>query len=493
MKKKILVIVMPIAAILIGIAGFMQAGMGFYEALLASFKLLTIEFDPVPVNTLVEIGRWLGYAFFFGLVYTAITAVFESGVLLAKTRRSDVVAVHGDSVYSELLLEALGKKGIKSDRKIALKAPVQFISYDNDNDAIELFQMHSDVLKEAKEVHLCLKTDCLVSEADNVFVTNLSEIRSIDYWRNNFCESKKTIAIIGSGLLAENVLLWGLLTNIFDIDCGNKYLVFGDFKRFRAIHGDVEKSIKDFGNDSITFRDKDWFSHIDEVKAADRIILCGETLSNVENAQDIQLLGVKGEVHLFAENNSIASFIDDKVAVVGTLSKDNIKDVLMMNSVHRSGELCHATYMVLKDADADKVNSDSIKEFVSSEKFKESWKALMSFTRVSNYASAIHYQLKKSLLMGAGLDVRGMTASENKKAYEELSESEKNRLQEIEHIRWSRYHLLNNWNKPEDAKAGEKVRDFDNKLHFNLVPYSELSAEDQKKDAYFFETLALRI
>ena len=61
--------------------------------------------------------------------------------------------------------------------------------------------------------------------------------------------NKETITIIGSGQLAESVLYWGLLTNVFDVMCENTYIAFGNFDKFVATHGDVETIVKEYGND----------------------------------------------------------------------------------------------------------------------------------------------------------------------------------------------------------------------------------------------------
>jgi len=496
-RKETYIVLVPIAVVVLGIIGYLQEGSSLYSALLSSLKLLKVELGTLPANALIEIARWLGVLFFFGLIYAAVATVVESGIILAKTTQDDAVAVHGDSVYAQMLINALGKKGIQSNNKIAYKAPVQVIAFDNDNKAIEFYQKNSASLSKAKEVHLCLEMGCHPSiEADNVFVTNISEVRAIDYWRRHFCNEPEKIVIIGSGLLAETVLLWGLLTNIFDIKCKNEYYIFGNFGKFKATHGDVEAIIHEYGEDCISFFNDDWYSNINVIKTASRIILCGDTLQNVESALDMKSMGVKGKIHLFAENNNIASFVDNAVSVVGTLSKDNIRKVLLMDSIHHSGKLCHATYMVLENGNEDSVNANTLKDYILTDEFKESWKKLNAFTRGSNYATAIHDPIKKVLLFNNGIDVTGLTAAENKEQYNMLNDHDKDRLQEIEHIRWSRYHLLNNWEKPVKeiiVDGVKKAKDPENKLHCNLVPYDELPFKDKEKDAYFYQTLALRV
>lgn len=496
MKKKILVVV-PVIVVVLGIAGYLQEGSSFYSALLASLNLLKAEFEELPPNILIEIARWLGIVFFFGLIYAAVVAVIESGVNLVKATRDDAVAVHGDSVYSQALLNSLGKKGIKTNNKIAFKAPVQVIIFDDDNKAIEFYQKNAASLKKAREVHICLEMGFHPSvEVDNVYITNLSEIRAIDYWRSHFCREPEKIAVVGPGLLAETVFMWGLLTNIFDVDCKNEYCVFGNFRKFRSIHCNIEKVIHEFGNDSITFYDDDWYANTEVIRDADRVILCGETLRNVETALDMRAAGVKGDIHIFAENNNITPFVDDNITVAGVLSRGNIRDIVLMDSIHYAGKLAHATYMLLEEVSAETVIADTVENYINTDAFRESWKSLDNFTRCSNYAASIHDPVKQMLLLDSGLDITGMTAEENKKQYDSLSDDIKDRLQETEHIRWSRYHLLNNWEKPEGEiviNGVKKEKDPVNKLHSDLVPYKDLSLKDKEKDAYFYQTLALRI
>ena len=496
MKSKDLVVIVPIIVVVLGIIGFLQEGSTFYAALLSSLNLLKVCLDPLPANILIEAARWLGIVFFFGLIYAALVALIERGLVLAKVSRKDSVAVHGDSVYAEMLLKALGKSGVRSGNKLAFKAAKQVIIFEKDSKAIEFYQKHAAELSKADEIHICLDLGSHVSiESHNVFVTNMSEIRAIDYWRKHYSTEQEKIVIVGSGRLPESVLYWALLTNVFAVDCGNKYAVLGAFDKFIATHGDIAGTVSKYGNDDIRFYKDAWYSDIELIKDADRIILCDDTLDNVEMALDMRSLGINCPIHIFAENSSISVLADKSMTIVGTLSKDNIKSVLLMDSIHEAGKMCHATYMILEKREADAVTSGSISDYLQDQEFIDSWKSLNSFTRGSNYATAIHDPLKKALLKEAGIDTAGLTAGENEELYNRLSGRGKDRLQEIEHIRWCRYHLLNNWKKPEGdiiIDGVKKAKDTKHRLHSDLVPYNELSQDDKEKDAYFYKTLAVR-
>ena len=52
-------------------------------------------------------------------------------------------------------------------------------------------------------------------------------------------------------------------------------------------------------------------------------------------------------------------------------------------------------------------------------------------------------------------------------------------MSELEHIRWCRYHYLNNWKygKPEKGTKDKAKR-----IHADLVPYSSLSESEKDKD-----------
>ena len=63
-----------------------------------------------------------------------------------------------------------------------------------------------------------------------------------------------------------------------------------------------------------------------------------------------------------------------------------------------------------------------------------------------------------------------------------LTDEERDRLWEMEHRRWMRFHWLYNW----DQAA---VRDDSPRRHPMLIPYARLAPEEQRKDAYAWELL----
>ena len=524
MKKKYWLAIIIAAVLITGTTGFVQEGYNAYIALLYSIKMLTVCLDEFPLNPLIEISRWLGILFFAGAVYTAAAAVWEGAGAFFRVLKKDAVSIHGDSVYADTLAEALGRRAVRTDSRVSFRAPVQVIIFENDSDSVEFWQKHSGELKKAREIHICLESGSRIStDHDNVYITNLSEIRAIDYWRENFVMRPESLVLIGEGDLAEAVLQWGLLTNVFDAAGGIRYHVFGDMTRYRALHGEPDRMVRAFGGDSLIFEDEEWYSQLDIIRAADRIILCGNTGENIETACSLNDMGIACPLHVFGESDNAKAFLGEKDLVCGSLSKRNIEAALLMDDVHRAGKLCHASYMLFSAMDTEgadaatgacvtnaaaanaadatdtggaaSVCAQAVSDFIGTAAFRESWRGLDSFTRGSNYAAALHDPLKYRLLQGAGIDAGELGPAENAARYRGLPRETKDRLQETEHIRWSRYHFLNNWRKAEGELVidGRRVqKDTARRLHADLVPYAELSEEDKEKDAFFYRTLAMR-
>ncbi len=516
MRKRQWFVIAPISVLVLGMTGFIYGeGYSFYDALLSSLKLLKVELDPLPPNPLLEIARWIGIIFLFGLVYAALLTVIENSRIWRKSRRKDAVAVHGKGIYVEQLAGSLGRRGIHSNSPISFKAPVQVILFETDDKSIDFFQAHSKELQKAKEVHLCLSMGNHISVGSkNTFVVNLSEVKAISYWREHFFTEPATIVIIGSGQLGETVLYWGLLTNIIDLEGNFKYIIFGDFDKFQAMHPTLKDRMDEYGHDTIEFINEKWYRNTEKLVGADRIILCKNTWENIEIANSLSDAGYSADIHLFTDNENVSALINkSKCKVVGTITNHNIEKVLLMDDIHKDGKLCHAAYMLGEKSGNEKMTYSDVSTYIGTEEFLggfnklseggkqgdkndvDGWNDMDAFTRGSNYAAAIHDPIKYKLLKSKGIDVKGMDHARNTSSYDDLSPFIQDYLQEIEHIRWSRYHFLNNWNYAEKIIIdGEvKAKDSDRRIHTCLVPYNMLMEKDKKKDSYFYKTLSLRI
>lgn len=98
------------------------------------------------------------------------------------------------------------------------------------------------------------------------------------------------------------------------------------------------------------------------------------------------------------------------------------------------------------------------------------WAKLDAFTRESNISAADYHLVRLDMLAAMGLPASA----------EKLPPDTMEILAELEHIRWCRYHYLNNWTfgQPEDGRRKDPAR----RIHGDLVPYQNLTEAEREKD-----------
>ena len=98
------------------------------------------------------------------------------------------------------------------------------------------------------------------------------------------------------------------------------------------------------------------------------------------------------------------------------------------------------------------------------------WRKLDTFTRYSNISSADYHEIRLKMLQGMG----------EPSDPDRISPSCMELLAELEHMRWCRYHWLNNWTCGVLEGGGNK--DSARKIHADLRPYDQLSEQEKQKD-----------
>ena len=502
MKKERFLLIAPFVVVILGMLGYMLGEhYTWYEAVLASLKLLKVHLDPLPEgNVMLEVARWTGVLFFFSLIYTAAVAIVNRGIVLIKVRKNNSTAVHGDSAYATLLAKALGKKGILSDEKLSYKAKRQVFLYNSDENGLADFQRHSDLFDSSQTIYLGLNSirqEAIKKSQDiPLHIVNMAEVKAVDYWgdKDRNCTFSERIVLIGSGELAEKILYWGLLINVFAIDNNCTYSLIGDFKSFFSLHPVIKDRMRENGNDKVIELEGDWTSHYDELIKADRIILCGNPTDNVEiAAKIIETIPVK-KIHVGVESKTMQEVLDpERCEFFGVMSEDTIEKMFFKDGVELAAKICGASYLnYLECRDSEKtktVSAEGILKKVRSDQFEADWKKESSYIRVSNLACALHDNQKLKLMKNLGIISDQLSFTENVKAFDALPYEKQRELMEIEHIRWNRYLFLNNWRPTE---PGEKRNDT-LKVHNCLIPFKELPEEEAVKDAVYYYTLPLRV
>ena len=294
----------------------------------------------------------------------------------------------------------------------------------------------------------------------NLFLFNRYEITARLYWNDKPLDTKEdeSVIIIGMGHHGRYLLEQALTRNVVRIGQSVQYHVFGDSEEFCSEHyclGDYFSiNEKDEARDSVFFHDSNWHSEHEIIENASRIILCDDDEEkNLQYLSDIRkYYVVKGQIHILFGCN-----IDEKDVYSFGLDDD-----------------IYTADMVLKE----KLNASAMemhRNYAKNNVGAPLWNELSEFKRQSNLAVADHVGIKLRLL---GVD----DFSEAYAKYEKLTKEEKSELWKLEHERWCRFHIVNNWRYA-------KTRNDSQREHNLLLPFEDLPADEKVKDSYAWESL----
>lgn len=510
-NSRLFFIIVPLAVLALGMIGYCgYLGQNGYEGLLSSLKLLKVELGGVTGNWFVEAARWLGIVFYFSLLYAIASAIFDAVRLFASVRRKDSVAVHGDSQMARFCAKSIhdGKHCVHSDNRESFRARKQIIWFEDDVKAMDFYDENRSLLAN-DEVYIALNT--IPTDATNeahIHFFNINENIAADYWGKHFVVEPKKIVMIGSGALAEEMLDQALLINVYSKIGKIKYHIIGNFDIYRAMHPQLSRAV-DLTQDELTFSNAPWHSQMDEISSADRVILTGSAADNTEIARLLLNYGLNAELHLAAESDETRRFFenDNRTLVFGTLKETIGKDGegLFQDGVHRDGKLFDAMYSLLSGVINDEnKNVDSVFSTICSktkQKFIDGnteWSKHSGFIKRSNYLAAKHGAVKKCILqntfeesgmeMSADEFIRSGVENAFKFWYAPENKAVVEELEEIEHLRWWRLYLLNNFTYNENVKREDRWRLRQNK---NMKAYNELDEQTRRYDGIHYWLLAL--
>lgn len=286
------------------------------------------------------------------------------------------------------------------------------------------------------------------------------------YWTEHPVEKgEKSFVLIGDGKVAQKLLERGLLINVLPAGQPLEYHVFGDWEDFKRDHFMLSSSIgwneKNADDDSIFFESESWNASAELLKTADRILLCGDD-------QDRNLSLMVELRHYFPTKAKVEVYADISDARCRSFGGDErllTRETVMQEKLNRLAVRMNDHYRA-------KTGGGS------------SWAELSEFHRQSNIAAADHLLTKIRLLLP---DENITEASQENRAkafakYQALPGEKKELCRWLEHKRWVRFHVLNNWSYCE-------TRDNSLRLHPLLIPYEQLTKEEQLLDDSAWEIL----
>ena len=441
----------------LGFIGNIMAGItNPSEAAFQSLLYYFLNSTEAPSNVLQEIARWLAPAMVASGLIAWIQNIHKGVRNFFVGNFTNSVAVYGDGEDADYLLTQLGRRGIHGGQDFVKAKRYVFVGSEDEN--FHRYERFHDAIGNAP---VYLRSGNLVDrKSGGRFVLfNPEETAARQYWKERpiYALAKARnyqmdICIIGFGKLGQNLLNYGILDNIFHPDQTITYHCFGDSAEFRKLnhgYGYIE--------DKVVFHDEEWYDCIDIIRSAARVILC----------DDIAVLTKM----VFAIPGLTIDVLTDRIHDLdrfeygGTLIPfDWRKEALNIENIFRESLL----------EDAKSINYQYVKLYTQGGKVditkEQAWDRLDTFDRYSNISSADYHIIQRGMLKVEGVTPEALIDPEN---YELLQ-----LLSELEHIRWTRYHYLNNWTPGEPGTKKDKVL----RKHPMLVAFDALTEENKQKD-----------
>lgn len=404
----------------------------FLDSLYAAFKLYSGVTDgSVPVGALLQVARFWALAVALSILISVLNKVNDL-VNWVKLFRADATVVYGDSGYAEYTFESLPRGcRIRGENKLIEGAARYLLMFGSDAENLAFYNRHYEALKN-RRVYIMLENISRQNiENPMVTVFSLSENCARQYWKDHPALKSERIAVIGFDGLAQNLLLYGLQVNLIDPEQHFEYHVYGDGAAFRREHTELDKMTPD----EVVFHDDGVYEYADML-AFDRIILCGGAENAVAVSKLLAAAPVRCPIHVYAPNGDVITnlFGNDRLECFGTAKENASAEMILNEEAMAAARRQH--------------------EFYYKQYGGTPWEKLDAFKRYSNVSSSDYMQTITRLLK-AGMPVEAVA--------------------ELEHIRWNRYHYLNNWKYGPETDAARRV-------HKCLVPFDELSEEEKLKD-----------
>ena len=417
---------------------------GMLAAAYSAVRLYFMSVDTYEITPLLELARW--WAFFVVACSVAWVAARAAGTHLLhffKCFHPKSCAVYGDSAAVKYLLNSMGWRAIAAGSKVIPRARRHLLVFDNDDVNLDFYAKHREVFAK-KTTTLVLDNiaaECIQDE--NVQIFTAAKHCATSYWIDNPIKSTRgKIAIIGFGAVGQAVLEAGLLLNIRSAQQQIEYHVWGSFEQYKGLHPHLTNEggvVQGGTKDRIKYHDEHWKCGLIHEEDVSRVIFCGTPAENLQSLSCALELLCFEKMHIYMDcNNRIQSF--DRVG--------NIVSFGMTETLYTEKNVF---YDALMD-DAKELHGRYLRTNANANNVP--WADLSTFHKRSNIAAANYKHVLKELK-------------------ESDPHMEWDKLAELEHIRWCRFHYMHNY------QYGE--RDVIKRMHPKLVAYSKLPEDDKEK------------
>ena len=461
-----------------------------------SFKIygMSVSAELNEMSILFEVARLCGALATTSVIVKVATFIYKKIHMWRMVRKSDTLVVHGNGILKDTVLQTLGKTSIGADEEMSFEAKQHVLAFDQDSEAIHYIIKHKDDLFTPDKMVYFLSTNYEASDyGDNgLIVSNIAANCARLYWAKHWLQDDavRRVAIIGFGDYGQHLLEQALLVNVLPWRSSIEYHVFGsDGKEYLTWHPQLKNCLAinqaDEKQDSIHFHPYTIPEDFHSLKEFDRIILTEDKVEDNLILLDQMLhMGINNSIHircsedLLNKMQYIPSRYHVHVSAFGDPKYLYTKEVIVHGQLLQTAKENHLTYV--RQSKASYIHD----KYSSCEKFADchlnngtcsncpnvaaTWNDLSPFEKDSNIAIADHDHIKRKLLKEAAKR-GGIDAC-------------KYDLCHAEHIRWSRFSYLHNWQY-------NAVRDNEERHHHSLQPFDQLSQDEQEKDWWSYHLI----
>ncbi len=429
------------------------------DALFKSITMYLMNYGDSPSNPLVEIARWTAPLATASGVILAISSLRHWLSARWKYLRGSSVAVYGPEEEKAPILAQLEHRGI--DGQDSFCKAERYILLHNEAENFSFYQANADRLR-GHRVYIRSVLPAQSVSSPDVKLFCPEEIAARLYWRERnlygIWKSAKGpvhIVLLGFGRLGEELLTRGLQNNLFSPDQKLEYHIFGDTEQFFATHTSLSMI-----SDPVVPHSEAWYQALPLLESADLLLV----LQQRDQAALLQALlsaTLRQEIDVFSNGTPELDLLAQGKRLRLYPWRTRAQDLryIMDDTLDLRAKRINLRYSHLYSGTEE-----------TPENMEKEWASLDAFTRYSNISAADYHEIRLELMKAQGLP----------NSADALSPEDMEQLSELEHIRWCRYHFLNNWRpgKPVNGKAKDPVH----RTHTLLIPYAMLPEAEKEKD-----------
>lgn len=534
--KYILAALWVLGVLILGTFGYMQEFDGyFWKSLYCALMLFVLSpgVEVPEMNVYIITAAFMASLTLATFLITLVRLMRERMHLLRWMFQpaDEKVAIHTNCV-EELVpllkdMEKQGKEYIISDLPGSFSGSRQLLFFSEYEEMFEYITKHREELSPDKNRDLyvyCEERDRDSFTAKGLHNICLSQNAARIYWQEHMVTRKDAqIVMIGFGNYGEALLEQALLTNVISTCSEIEYHIFplgeeeaGRMDGFLAMHPQLEKIVtvnrREAGRDSLWIHKESFYKNR-EILEKSRIILAADkdetNIAIMGNLQKLFALSVEGrdsiDIRLESESTFVTLLADSKncpgairansakeqnsptVQLWGNKEKCMTYDIIFSEKLLRNAKIRDAYYrsgsglnpelLERYHLTPEQVDAMSVFEIADSKWYQEIWNSMSLHMQGTNLALADHTHYKL-WLMDPYANLKNRDIAE---VWDRLPEERKDELGEIEHIRWMRFHYMNNWSYGPE-------KDFDHRTHPLLLPYDEIKKlyqdpDDEERDA----------